>query len=227
MLNETASEIERLKQRLQQWTTVEEFDEAVTAYFKSERSKEDIANYRSKRGSMKKLRDEITPVHRHVMFTQKQGEIRFALNDDIPDVWFRENSSASSCGMEVTVALSREQHYLGRELNEKGVGRGFIGIQDDAPIEDFDKKLNRNRSAYSSQQVLKTVEVAINRCFLKKNNKKYSGHDLLVEAPLGLIPKERWSQIDLGLRRAAATLPFREVHVIGNRDGGLFGFQLK
>ena len=59
----------------------------------------------------------------------------------------------------------------------------------------------------------------------EKDHPKYAGHDLLIEAPLHSLPKERWRLIEDDLRSAASALPFREIHVIGDHDQPLFGLR--
>jgi hypothetical protein len=67
----------------------------------------------------------------------------------------------------------------------------------------------------------------IKQCLSKKNDPKFAGHDLLIEAPLLCLPKERWGLIEDDLRSAAQPLPFREIHIIGDQTKSLFGFRIK
>jgi hypothetical protein len=127
----------------------------------------------------------------------------------------------------VTVAQSREQHLLGIELNEKGIGRGFLGWPDDAPAEAFSRRLASPRAMYSTEGALTAIGSGIKRCLEKKGSSKYAGFDLLVEAPLRSLPRERWNLIKDELRQAASTSPFREIHVIGNQEDEPFGLRIK
>lgn len=138
-----------------------------------------------------------------------------------------EESAALPQGIEVTGALAHEQQALGKELNDKGIGRGFLGLSDNATAKAFADRLAKPRSAYSSDAVLKVTSDGIKLCLKKKSKPKYEGHDLLIEAPLNLIPHERWSAVDADLRLAASNTPFRQVHVIGDRHFKPFGFRIK
>lgn len=130
-------------------------------------------------------------------------------------------------GLEITVAQSREQHYLGRELNEKRMGRGHLGLPDNASAKAFSDRLARPRVMYSTESALKVIGNGIRSCLKKKADPKYAGFDLLIEAPLRSVPNERWSQIENELRSATSKMPFREIHVIGNQDTEPFGFRIK
>jgi len=227
MLPHPDTALGRLFARLSEWISLAEFEEALADYFRGTRSAQELANYRAKRGTVKKLRDEVVPVLQHVKFIKANGEVRFALNDGVPDCWLRESPGAPPQGIEVTVAQSREQHLLGQAMNEKGIVPGFLGLPDDAPVKVFEERLARARIMYSTEGALKAVGNGIKDCLLKKDRPKYAGHDLLIEAHLHSLPEERWSQIEDDLRSAARTLPFREIHVIGDQDASPFGFRIK
>lgn len=199
----------------------------MQAYFLGARSKAEIADYRVKRGAQKKLRDELAPVLRHLSFVKASGEIRFELNSSVPDCWLRAAPDAAPQGLEVTVAQSREQYHLAVEMNETGFGRGFVGIADDAPAYVVAEKMARPRIMYTSTSALARIGSGIKSCLRKKDNPKYAGFDLLIEAPLRTLPKERWSLIYDDLQQAASGMPFREIHVIGNEASEPFGFRIK
>jgi hypothetical protein len=216
-----------LLSRLADWMPICDFENAMSDYFSGPRSKAEIADYRAKRGALKRLRDEITPVLSYVKFLGVQGEIRFELSDAVPDCWLRENCNSEPRGLEITVAQSREQYHLGLELNEKNIGRGFMGLSDDAPSGAFAENLARQRTMYSTEAALKATSNGIKLCLKKKTKPKYAGFDLLIEAPLHSLPNERWNHIQKELCAAAAETPFRQIHVIGSRDIDLFGFRIK
>jgi hypothetical protein len=224
--NELETPLGLLLARLANWLPLSEFEAAMQQYF-STRSATEVANYRAKSGNQKKLRDEVAPVLQHVRFTNAKGEIRFQLSDGVPDCWLRDGASAAPQGIEVTVALAREQQALGKELNDKGIGRGFLGLPDNAAAETFARKLASPRIAYSSDDVLRVVTDAVTACLVKKSKPKYTGHDLLIEAPLHLIPRQRWSTIQPDLHIATKEMPFRQVHVVGDQFSKPFGFRIK
>ncbi|WP_342723543.1 hypothetical protein AAFG07_31015 [Bradyrhizobium sp. B097] len=214
--------------RLSAWMALDEFEKALASYFDGPRSAAEIADYRAKRGALKKLRDEVVPVLHHITYIKAKGEIRFELNSDVPDCWLRDSPAAAPQGLEITVAQSREQQRLGRLMNEtKGMVPGYLGLPDDASEALYKKRLERGRVMYSSDGALATIGNGIKACLAKKNHPKYAGHDLLIEAPLHSLPRERWSRIHDELRAAVSALPFREIHVIGDQDRQPFGFRIK
>lgn len=213
--------------RLTDWMPISEFETRMRDYFQGARSQAEIADFRAKSGAVKSLRDEVVPVLHHVKFAKAKGEIKFALNNTVPDCWIRDTPGADPQGLEVTVAQSREQYHLGKELTEKGIGRGFVGLPDTAPESAFADRLASPRVMYSTESPLRAIALGIKLCLQKKNHPKYAGLDLLVEAPLRSLPNERWSQIENELREAASAIPFREIHVIGNQDTDPFGFRIK
>jgi hypothetical protein len=217
----------RLLSQLAGWMSVSQFEKAITDYFTGGRSAAEVAEYRTKSGPMKKLRDEVAPMLHYVKFIKAEGEIRFELSDSVPDCWLRADPSAERQGVEITVAQAREQYYLGKELNEKRVGRGFLGLPDDAPSELFAAKLATPRAMYTTDSALAVIGNGIKRCLSKKAATKYAGYDLVIEAPLRSVPNERWAMIHRDLCSAASDMPFRQIHVIGNQDSEPFGFRIK
>jgi hypothetical protein len=213
--------------RLACWNSISDFEQAMQDYFSGKRSQSEIADFRAKRGALKALRDEVTPVLHHLKFVKAKGEVKFALNNTVPDCWLRDSPEIKPQGLEVTVAQSREQHHLGRELNEKRMGRGFLGLPDNASSKAFSDRLARPRVMYSTESALEVIGNGIKSCLKKKADPRYTGFDLLVEAPLRSLPDERWSQIEDDLRLSASKMPFREIHVIGNQDTEPFGFRIK
>jgi hypothetical protein len=226
MSSTSYSVLTTLYARLAKWTAISEFETILADYFNGPRTAAELADLRARRGSLKKLSDEVIPVLHHIQFTKAKGELRFSLNDQVPDCWFREDSSSQPQGIEVTVAQGRERQLLGKELNEKGTGRGFLGLPDEAPSEAFSRKLAHPRVMYSTDQALKATTAGIKSCLEKKKKQKYAGLHLLIDAPFRSLPRERWSRVEDELRSAAAAMPFREIHVIGNQDCP-FGFRIK
>ena len=183
MLPNTDSPLGDLFARLANWVSLSDFEKMLADYFNGTRSPAEIADYRAKRGAVKKLRDEVVPVLHHIKFAKAEGDIRFELNSSVPDCWLRANPHASPQGLEITVAQSREQHLLGQKLNEKGIGRGFLRLPDDAPKQAFKARLARPRVMYATDTALKVIGNGVEYCLHKKAHPKYAGHDLLIEAP--------------------------------------------
>ncbi len=175
MLPDQDTNLGRLFARLTEWMSLFEFEQILADYFNGKRSAAELADYRAKRGAVKKLRDEVVPVLHHIKFVKAKGDIRFELNSEVPDCWLRDNPEAPLQGLEITVAQSREQHLLGQELNEKGIGRGFLGLPDDAPARSFRERLAQPRVMYPTEAALKVIGNGIKYCLGKKDHPKYAG----------------------------------------------------
>lgn len=228
MLTNPGTALGRLYARLSDWQPVAGFQQALADYFAGTRSEAELADYRAKRGTAKKLRDEVVPVLHHLKFIKAKGDVRFELNNGVPDCWRRDHLGAKPQGLEITVAQSREQHRLGVLMNQtKGMVPGFLGLPDDAPETLYKERLARGRIMRSTEGALQVTCDGIKACLRNKDKPNYAGHDLLIEAPLYGLPEERWSRIEDELRSAASPLPFREIHVIGDNDTVLFGFRIK
>jgi hypothetical protein len=218
--------IDGIYAQLGDWTPVVAMQERLRTYFHT-RSRDEIPDYREKRGAQKRLRDEVVPVFRFFEKIGFTGDVRFGFNSDAPDCWFRNGDDAEATGLEVTAALAREAQLRGRALNQQGQSAGFIGILDKTPQAEVDRLIARPRRMYTTEHALRTTEMAIRQCLRKKDKPKYEGFHLLVEAPLNSIPEERWSGVFANLEKEAASLPFEQVHLIGDRDGNLITRRLK
>lgn len=206
--------------------TTSELSELLAEAFEGERSAKDVDDYRLGTRPWKKLRDEVSPVSAFLNYRTLEGVARFPLDNKVPDAWFTPEGGAP-VGIEVTRALGRTDYELAKELVRNGVGRGFIGLQDNAPKADFDHALQRPRAMYTTPQALDTVSTGIQRCLEAKNNSKYAGMWLLVLAPLSNLPRERWEVIVPALRQQAVPMPFDQVHVFDARGQLPCGFQIK
>lgn len=205
-----------------------DFQSHLRTLFAMERSAEDIDDYRLGKSPWKKLRDEIIPVSRFLLFNNVcVDRVRFPLDNNTPDCWLILDDGHTR-GIEVTIERGRERHHLTKEMNQNSIGRGFIGMQDDSAQSEFNRRMSKPRAMYSSDQALTATKAGIIRCLTRKNDIKYDGiHYLLIEAHLTTLPRGRWAAVTEDLSHEAANLPFQEVHVIGNVDEAPWGFQLK
>ncbi|ODC01518.1 hypothetical protein A3197_03325 [Candidatus Thiodiazotropha endoloripes] len=205
------------------------FQNTLESLFSDSRTNHDIEQYRLGRNSWKKLRDEVVPVSSFLKLNYvKADRIRFPLDNHTPDCWLMSNS-VSNRGMEVTIERGREHYHLATELNKEGLGRGFIGLQDDDPQSEFTKKMSRDREMYTTEQALEATKHGIMRCLSRKNqSEKYRKvHYLLIQAHLNILPRKRWEAIKEDLIREARILSFQEIHVIGDSRNDVWGFQIK
>ncbi|WP_431686614.1 hypothetical protein [Hahella sp. NBU794] len=208
--------------------SVAEFRQKYSMLLTESRTDRDAKDYRLGKDPWKKLRDEVAPVFRFLKYSQiNPSRIRFPLDNNTPDCWLLDVDGEDR-GVEVTIERGRERYHLAKELNEAGEGRGFIGVQDDASQEEFDTQMSSPQSTYSTEQALDAMKSGVISCLKKKKNVRYSKvFYLLIQADLSVIPNQRWSTIENDLWQVACDLPFKEIHVIGNADGELYGFQIK
>jgi hypothetical protein len=207
---------------------VTDFQNRLSLLFADQRTTIDIDDYRLGKKPWKKLRDEITPVARFLEFGNIEVDrVRFPLDNKTPDCWLIIDNG-EYIGIEVTIERGREQFHLATELNKNGMGRGFIGIQDDASQTDFDRRMSNPHTMFTSDHALESTKEGILRCLSKKNAHRYENiYFLLIQAHLLVLPKERWSIIAGELSQVAKDLPFQEVHIIGDIDEEPWGFQIK
>lgn len=222
------AEAERLCKSLQCWTRISDF-QAELAQIWASRSREEVHEYRLGRGVWKRVRDEVVPVSDHLRFWGlRDGRIRFSMSDQIPDCFIWLEGEAQAVGVEVTVAQGRERFHLAKELNKAtDLAPGFLGISDDAPQSQFDEAVKRGRVAYSTAQALAVVRNGLARCLSRKNETKYAGYHLLIQAPLHSLPAERWRQIESDFKELARDLPFAKIFAIGSGGSSPLGFQIK
>lgn len=170
----------------------------------------------------------MVPVSRYLKFNKiLEGRIQFHLDNKTPDCTLRLPNGVEH-GIEVTIERGTEEFYLATELNKTGVGRGFIGIQDDAEQTEFDDSMIRARKVYSTVQALEATKDGILRCLSKKNHKKYNDvFCLLIQAHLNTLSFEQWGAIQSEISNAANCLPFEEIHIIGEVNNEALGFRIK
>ncbi len=200
----------------------------LDALFQRPRLESDINAYRLGRAPWKKLSDEISPIDRFLRLSSiEAGRIRFPLNDKAPDAWLWRRTQTDPVGIEATIAQGRERYHLAEELVTNGVGRGFIGVPDDAPQKWFDIAMSQERTMHATGQLLSAISSGIRRCLLRKNDPRFAGYILVIQAPLDSLPPQRWDQKKDELREAAASLSFSEIHVISEAGTSPWGFQIK
>lgn len=205
------------------------FQNMVASLFADNRIDHDIKEYRLGSNSWKKLRDEVAPVSRFLEFNHVEANrVRFPLDNHTPDCWLM-SSNGNDRGLEVTIESGREKYHLATELNKEGMGRGFVGLQDDDPQSEFNHSMSRPRVMYSSEQALEATKQGITRCLSRKNQPEKYRHIycLLIQAHLNALPRDRWDAIKEELVREANALSFQEIHVIGDVGNDVWGFQIK
>jgi hypothetical protein len=208
--------------------SVTNFQAELTGLIERPRSDRDLNDYRLSKPPWKKLADEVTPVSRFLRFYGvDSGQIRFPMDNHPPDAWLWQDDENDRVRIEVTIAQARERFHLAKELAGTGLGRGFIGLPDDAPQTAFDHAMSRIRVMYSPNQALSATRRGILRCLARKDKPKFAGFILVIQAHLLSLPREHWEKIRDALSEAAAALPFAQVHVIGDANERLWGFQVK
>ena len=119
--------------------------------------------------------------------------------------------------IEVTVAQGNERFNVMTELNQTGIGRGFLGLSDAAPTEHFARKMAQLREAYTEEEIARIMICAVAICASKKS--KSRGDTLLIEAPLETLPADRWDNLMPSLSKKVKKLAFPEVYVTGRSSG--------
>ncbi len=170
-------------------------------------------DYRLARGRTKKLSDEVVPVVRFVrMNASSEDRISFALDNTSPDCLVRHEDGRLR-EIEITVIQARERFNVMAELNTTGTGRGFIGLSDDAPTEEFNAKMDQPSVGYSTDEVSQSIIRGVALAARRKRN--HQGHTLLIEAPLQTLAAERWDEFRAQLAEKVKELAFSEIYVTG------------
>lgn len=199
----------------------------LTQLFSLERSTEEVRDYRLSRGIWKKLADEISPVSRFLQWRRiDSGRVRFPLDDQPPDCWLTPGDGGNPIGIEVTIAQARERFHLAKELVRLFWSRGFIGVPDDAPQEEFDRAMSANPTMYSTEQAVSAIGGGILRCLRRKNRLAFTDFTVLVQAPLSSLPEERWKLLVDEILAGGTRYAFKSAFVIGNADEAPNGFQI-
>jgi hypothetical protein len=127
----------------------------------------------------------------------------------------------------VTIAQGKERHHTTKEMVETGMGRGFTGLTDDAPPAEFSRVMSRQRIAYAPDHACAVVKEGIQRCLSRKDKSRFTNFILAIQAPLLILPRDRWAAIKRDLRASAKPRPFKEVYVVSNASDKPWGFQIK
>ena len=208
--------------------SVSELQDRLANYFGLPMIQDDRDGYMLSRRPWKKLRDEIVVLSDFFHFRGiHDGRVRFPLNDHPPDAVYWSVDASTPINIEVTIAQGRARYEMAKELVTRGLGRGFVDLQDNAPQSEFDDEFSQSRRMHNTEQALNTVGEAIKICLSKKNRPEFKEFVLVVRAGLSALPHERWSAIFDDLRKDTATTPFGEVWIVGDDDQRRKGFQIK
>jgi hypothetical protein len=216
--------LEHLLAVAQRGGTIAELQAAIGSLINSDRSDDDLADWRLRRGKLKKVCDEIIPVARLFRFLgESNGRAQFPLDDHVPDCWW-QREDGQRVGIEVTISQGQARHILGTELVQAPRGsivRGFIDLQDGKGKKHKQRVVSVKRSSraiYSSEQALMAVGNGLRRCLDEKNREVYRGMLLVIEAPLDALPAERWKTLQPALATEAASSPFEGIYVLGSGE---------
>lgn len=193
---------------------VEDLRVLLDDHFEQERLPRDVQAYREGNRPWKKLVDEVVPVAEFLIRSGVTGVVRFPLDDQPPDAWFRKTEDDSWEGIEVTRALARSKFDIARDLRDQPMGRGFLGLADDAKPAEYDRARKSRRITASGSGVRRDIEAAIKVRIEEKADPKYAGHTLLVAAPLGSGGHHDWEPMRLRLAETARRTAFRRVVIL-------------
>lgn len=194
--------------------TVEALNAVLDDYFQRERSLQDVQAYREGSRPWKKLADEVVPVAEYLIRTGAGGFVRFPLDSQPPDAWFRRSADEPWSGIEVTRALARAKYDIARDLRDKPIGRGFLGLPDDAKSEEYERTRKRGRITSSAAGARRSIEAAITERIADKSDLKYAGQTLIVAAPLGSGGHHDWESMRLRLIEAARQTAFHRIAIL-------------
>jgi hypothetical protein len=231
MIEDPGDALTLLFDRISRKLSIAEFKVEFSRFWKKELAERNyLSEIRFSRARCKKLMDEVKPVANFLKWKKlRNGFFQFPLNDQIPDWFLWVEGSVQPQRIEVTIAQGRARFYLMRELVERGTGRGFVELQDNENVTDFDSVFEREADGYTTDQALASTKKAIELCLMRKNDEKYASMDLLIEGPLNVatLPRERWKAIRTDLINAARGMPFREIYVIGDGSKHPICFRIK
>ncbi|HEX3652057.1 MAG TPA: hypothetical protein VHU18_04450 [Rhizomicrobium sp.] len=175
------------------------------------------SDMRLARGRVKRLCDEVAPARRFAQATLQGSDlIQFPLDSGPIDCSVLPTTGKLR-KIQITVAQARARLNVMRELDEKGIGRGYLGVTDDRPTAEFMAAMSRERIMYSPGAAQKTLVDAI-RLSLEKKGDPRGANTLLIQVPLDILPKNRVDDILPELVQIATTSPFDEIFVVGNGE---------
>jgi hypothetical protein len=215
---------------LKRGITVGDFLERRVQVIQHIRARSLTRDFRLAKGHLKRFSDEVTPVAYFVAAQASDADlVQFPLDTGALDC------NVHHCGgrhrkIEITVAQAQERYETGKELNETGWGRGFVGISDCAPKGALRAKMAEPRDAYTTEQAKAAMINAVSICISKKSLNCISD-TLIVSAPLNWLLTKHWSERFWSQFAASSVVkaaPFLEIFVVGEIKGeGERCFQLK
>lgn len=177
--------------------------------------------YRLAAGKTKKFHDEIMPM---VDFLRKDRTnykyVSMSLSDDFPDAKLTDNDGHDK-SVEITATNAKERRHLANELNNNGIGRGFIGIDDDSTEGEFKKAISKERAMFSPKMVEKILQASIAISLRKKS--KYKADILLISYHRfseGTLPSDSWKEVLSQLKSYADQSNYGEIFLVGEKDDG-------
>jgi len=195
--------------------TVATLRERLTAFSTLPIAHADMQAFREGKKPWKKLRDEVVPVEHFLSAGYPDSAcVCFPLDDQPPDAWLTLGPAAEPIGIEVTGALARAGIEVAKSMADQTAVPGFIALPDDATNEDFAQARARGRIMNSRVAVDRLMDDAITSRMSGKDHVKFSGHILLIIAPVGSSPDRSTDALIKAHATAAASLPFAEVFVL-------------
>lgn len=200
--------------------TVATLRERLTAFSTLPIADADLQAFREGKKPWKKLRDEVVPVE-HFLSAEypDTARVRFPLDDQPPDAWLTPEPGGEPIGIEVTGALARAGIEVAKGMADGKAVPGFIALPDGATNEDYARVRARGRITNARVSVDGLIDNAITSRMTDKDHVKFSGHILLITAPVGSSPNRSIEALAATHAAAAASLPFAEVFVVDRSRG--------
>ena len=207
--------------------SVGELRSAIARLLECDRTEQELADWRFRRGKLKKVCDEIIPVDRLFRYLGiSEGTVSFPLDNKVPDCHWSPAGSPTSIGIEVTIAQGRARYILSKELVENGLSRGYLSLSDDAEKEEVEVATSSQRVMYTSKEALSSMLDGIKRCLREKNDAKYVEMILVIEADLTPLRPVNWEEMIPELRELAESMPFSQIFIVGKGER-LIGMRIK
>jgi hypothetical protein len=180
-----------------------------------ERTGDEHDDIQPHRGIYKKLYEEVIQITQGLVLQgREQHYVQFPLDSNPPDAWLLLEVTKQRVGIEATMALGKAGYFLGKELVEKGEGRGFLELQDDDEDSEFILAMRGEGEAYSPEEAFRTVVSGVERCLGRKGDPvRYRGMILLIAAPLWWLPRDSWMELPQAVARIVSESPFDEIYV--------------
>jgi hypothetical protein len=197
---------------LRRGMTVADFTKRFDEIFHFIESENLVSDYRLGKGRTKRLRDEVGPAANFLKSeAASEDQVQFPLDNSSDDcIW--QQDSGRRVTIQITLVQGRERFYLASELNDSGIGRGYLGLADDKSTADFEQKMAQPHRMYSTPEAQKTIIDAVTLCAEKKSQS--SADLLLIVYPNSPFSQRHWSQMKTSISNLVEDMPNSKIVLV-------------